>query len=71
MDRIEVVLSSKTTHRRVSLRTELVNAIEKHIQRDPRYTSIADFVTESVRLRLDELSQIHTKLEVEVPPIDG
>ena len=55
MDKNEVILS---LHRRVSLRTPLVEAIEKYIENDERYSSIADFVTESVRIRLNELGQI-------------
>lgn len=55
VDKIEVILS---LHRRVSLRTPLVDAIEKYIENDERYSSIADFVTEAVRLRLNELGQI-------------
>jgi Arc/MetJ-type ribon-helix-helix transcriptional regulator len=38
----------------IPIRIELVQEINKHVQAG-RYTSISEFVKESVRLRLDQL----------------
>jgi len=45
--------------RRVSLRAELVEKIERIIESRPDlgYTSIADFIADAVRRRLEEISK--------------
>jgi len=52
-------------HRGVSLQRELVDKIEDYIQNHPErgYKSIADFVTDAVRIRCEEL-----KILVSIPP---
>jgi|GEM_PF-1218915 len=41
--------------RSISLRSELVEEVEKFIGENPVYRSIADFISEAVRLRLQAL----------------
>jgi len=43
--------------RRVSLPTPLVDAVEDYIKKTKRWRSIADFIAEAVRLRLEELEK--------------
>jgi len=45
----------KPSFRTVSLRSELVEEVEKFIEKHPVYRSIADFISEAVRLRLQAL----------------
>jgi hypothetical protein len=47
----------KPEYRNISLRAELVDEIEKFVEKSKRYRSIADFVTESARLRREELEK--------------
>lgn len=45
-------------YRSISLKTSLVKDIEeKHVGKDKRYKSIAEFVAEAARLRLEELEK--------------
>lgn len=44
--------------RSVSIREELVQAVEKAIQEYGVYRSIADFISEAIRLRLEQLSKV-------------
>jgi len=48
-------MKSKPKFRSVSLSADLVGEIENYIQKSKRYRSIADFVSESSRLRLEQL----------------
>ena len=41
----------------VSLRQDLVDGIEELMKRTKRYRSIAEFVAEAVRLRLEQLGK--------------
>jgi Arc/MetJ-type ribon-helix-helix transcriptional regulator len=41
--------------RGVSLKADLVDEIQRFIEEIPTYRSIAEFVSESVRLRMEEL----------------
>jgi Arc/MetJ-type ribon-helix-helix transcriptional regulator len=49
--------NSRLKYRSVSLKPSLVADIETHVGKDKRYRSIADFVSEAARLRLEELEQ--------------
>lgn len=40
----------------VSIRKELVNKIKEYIQKSGNYRSVAEFVSEAVRLRLEQLT---------------
>jgi hypothetical protein len=44
--------------RGVSLKRELVEQVEKFVKENPQYKSIADFVHEAVRVRMEELRKI-------------
>ena len=44
--------------RSISLRSELVEEVEKFIGENPVYRSIADFISEAVRLRLQALKSV-------------
>jgi Arc/MetJ-type ribon-helix-helix transcriptional regulator len=52
-------MSKKPKWRTISLRVELVEKIEKLIESRPDlgYSSVADFVADAVRRRLEELSK--------------
>lgn len=41
--------------RGVSIQSELINEIEEVIKKIPLYRSVAEFVSEAIRLRLEEL----------------
>lgn len=43
--------------RSISLKAELIVAIENFIHTNKRYRSVADFVSEASRLRLEELEK--------------
>ena len=43
--------------RGISLRKDLIEEVEKFIESFGRYKSVTDFVTEAVRLRLEELQK--------------
>lgn len=45
--------------RGVSLKRELVEQVENFVQEHPEYKSIADFVHESVRVRMEEVRKSH------------
>jgi len=45
------------TFRNISLNADLVDEIEKFIVRNKHYRSIAEFVAEAARLRLEALSR--------------
>jgi len=47
---------SEKTFESVSIRKELVNKIKEHIQKSGNYRSVAEFVSEAIRLRLEQLS---------------
>ena len=53
----------KNGFRGISLKTEIINDIEKFIKEHPErgYKSKADFITDAVRCRIDELRR-HYKL---------
>ena len=55
-----------TKYRYVNLPSNLVEQIEKIIRERGIYNSIADFVAEAVRLRLEALGAIETAKESEV-----
>jgi metal-responsive CopG/Arc/MetJ family transcriptional regulator len=48
----------KPDFRSVSLKTELVEAIEDYIKDDKRYRSVPEFLAEAARMRLEELSRL-------------
>jgi Arc/MetJ-type ribon-helix-helix transcriptional regulator len=43
--------------RRISLPSPLVDTVERLVKKTKRYRSIADFVAEAVRLRLEQLGE--------------
>jgi hypothetical protein len=47
----------KAEYRNISLKASLVNEIEEFIDRTSRYRSVAEFVAESARLRLEILKK--------------
>jgi hypothetical protein len=47
----------KVEYRNISMRADLVGEIEKFVLESKRYRSIADFVSEAARLRLEELEK--------------
>jgi len=54
-----ILYNRSSRWRRVSLRTELIEKIERIIEQRPDlgYTSVADFIADAVRRRLDEISR--------------
>ena len=50
-------MNEKVEFRSISLRAELVAEIEQFVKKSGRYRSIADFLTEAARLRLEELEK--------------
>ncbi|MGD0072305.1 MAG: hypothetical protein ABSB71_12185 [Candidatus Bathyarchaeia archaeon] len=50
--------------RGVSLKSELVEELEKFIQEHPSYRSIAEFVSEAIRLRMENLRENCNKISV-------
>jgi len=48
-------MEQNRSFRSISLRSELVEEVEKFIGENPVYRSIADFISEAVRLRLQAL----------------
>ncbi|MDH5482623.1 MAG: ribbon-helix-helix domain-containing protein [Candidatus Bathyarchaeota archaeon] len=51
-------MQGKSDFKSISLKTELVEEIEEFIKNNKRYRSIAEFVSEAARLRLEELQRI-------------
>ncbi len=49
--------------RRISIQDQLIDQVEEFIKKHGCYRSIAEFVSEAVRLRLEQLTQ---KMEVDV-----
>lgn len=45
----------KPKFRSVSLRAELVGAIEEHLKKDKRYRGVPEFLSEAARRRMEEL----------------
>lgn len=47
--------------RRVAIRRALIDAVEDFVEKNPQrgYKSIADFVQEAVRLRMDEVIRLY------------
>lgn len=45
-------------HRSISLNTSIVDEVETFIEKHPTYRSIAAFLEEAARIRLQELKQI-------------
>ena len=52
-------MSGKPKWRKISLRNELIERVERIIEKRPDlgYTSVADFVADAIRRRLDEISK--------------
>jgi len=50
------VVKMEKTFESVSIRKELVNKIKEYIQKSGNYRSVAEFVSEAIRLRLEQLS---------------
>jgi len=48
-------METKSKFRSVSLKADLVDAVEDYIERDKRYRSIAEFMSEAARMRLQEM----------------
>jgi len=56
MDKVDVTLKQdEKEFRSISLNANLVNDIEQYIEKTGKYKSIAEFINETVRLRLKEL----------------
>jgi len=55
-------------YRNISLNRELIDFIEVYIRKNPEYRSIADFVREALRLRLEQLKTAN--LLKDVPKLD-
>jgi Arc/MetJ-type ribon-helix-helix transcriptional regulator len=51
-------LSDERKFRSVSLSNDLVSQVEDFIKENPEYKSIADFICESTRLRLQQLEKL-------------
>ena len=49
--------------RGVSLKAEIVNEIEKFLEKNPIYRSVAEFVSEAVRLRMEQLSKVKESVD--------
>lgn len=49
--------------RSISLGGHLVRDIEDFIKEDGRYKSVAEFVSESARLRMDEINRLYATVE--------
>lgn len=45
--------------RSISLRGVLIDEIQDYIAKEQRYRSVAEFLSESARLRLDELRRLY------------
>lgn len=54
---------SEKTFESVSIRKELVNKIKETIQKSGNYRSVAEFVSEAVRLRLEQLGALQEQKE--------
>ncbi|MEM5854292.1 MAG: hypothetical protein QW228_08050 [Candidatus Aenigmatarchaeota archaeon] len=50
------MVKMEKTFESVSIRKELVNKIKEYIQKSGNYRSVAEFVSEAIRLRLEQLS---------------
>lgn len=50
--------------RNISLKAELIGEVEGYISKSRRYRSIADFVSEAIRRRLEEL-EAHSIIQAE------
>ncbi|MEM2997309.1 MAG: hypothetical protein QXK52_07350 [Candidatus Bathyarchaeia archaeon] len=50
--------------RNISLKAELIGEVEGYISKSRRYRSIADFVSEAIRRRLEEL-EAHGTIQAE------
>ncbi|MEM4727203.1 MAG: hypothetical protein QXD04_02985 [Candidatus Bathyarchaeia archaeon] len=46
---------AKVVFRRVSLRADLIAEVEEYLSKSRRYRSIADFISDAIRRRLEEL----------------
>jgi metal-responsive CopG/Arc/MetJ family transcriptional regulator len=42
----------------VSIKTELYTQVENFIEENPSYRSVAEFVSEAIRLRMEEITKI-------------
>jgi len=60
-------MEEKPEFRSISLKANLVNQIEQFLKKSGRYRSIADFVSEAARIRLEELEKTARRVESEVP----
>ena len=61
-------MSNKQQYRRISLQKKLVDEIENFVENNPFYRSIADFVADAIRSRLEELDYSLAKTDdLEVP----
>lgn len=45
------------TFRKISIQTELISEVEKIIKSRKGYRSIAEFISEAIRLRIEELEK--------------
>jgi Arc/MetJ-type ribon-helix-helix transcriptional regulator len=45
--------------RKISIQEELVEAVRQYVEESGNYRSIAEFVSEAIRLRLEQLKDAH------------
>lgn len=45
--------------RKISLQADLIDSVEQFIQKHGNYRSIAEFLSEAARLRMEQLTQNH------------
>lgn len=60
-------MDKKYEFRSISLKTDLVTEIRRYLKSSKRYRSLAEFVSEAARLRLEELEKAQ-KVDVGAVP---
>lgn len=57
-------MGDRRAFRTLSLKAELIEDVESYLKRSRRYRSIADFISEAIRRRLEEL-EAHSTIQAE------
>lgn len=60
-------MEQKSEFRSISLKAGLVTEIQRYLKSSKRYRSLADFVSEAARLRLEELEKAQ-KVDISAVP---
>lgn len=63
-------MGKRRAFRTLSLKAELIDEVEGYLSTSRRYRSIADFISEAIRRRLEEL-QAHTANPAEAEGMEG